>query len=412
MSRILLTLLALLFLIGNVGIMSDAPFIPPSKTYLEEQFSYKLFYYRQHPQVDYLIMGNSRSKPLDPATLAQTLAEKMHQPTPVVHSLSVGGGYFPFYATVMNQLIVDHPPKNLILAISPRDFAYRHRLANSIRNKLYSSSGYTLQQIAYASMFQWLESKSADFLAATMPLLYYRNRGLGLLFPTSVRSWAQPQREAHQTFWQKSVWNTIENLESAEQILPANLESWLQRIRSYPKRIESLIHWSPTPGVETDSMGGILQPPPLSPEEENKRIQSLAEKWEPLRKSVEEERLNPACPQEFPLENQLGKTIQRRFLAAMQEREIGVYFVIVPALRLEGCENSLAINHEWMNQLAMLQAEFSNVRGIIDMNHAFKHAYTDISHYVDAGEHLTFATGRKVTRQLGEAMATMHLEGP
>ncbi|MBF0164933.1 MAG: hypothetical protein HQM01_10605, partial [Magnetococcales bacterium] len=339
-------LLGLLFLAGNLAIQSDEPFIPPSRMFLDPEFSYKWHHYTQRPQVDYLILGNSRSKPLDPNTLAQELSQPGKPPV-TVHSLSVGGGYFPFYHELMNRLGADHPPKTLILSVSPRDFKWRHRLANSVREQLLNSSGHALRVIQYAAFFRWLEAKSADSIAATMPLLYYRQRVLALLVPDALRAWSQPRWESKQSYWQQATWKTVQNLETPNSFLPHGPEAWLRRLRGYPERLAALVDWQPPAGQLVDSVGALL-PAPLSPDEERQRAELKSQQWRDQQPIWEQTRLDPGCQQTFVLEDQRGQTLQRQFLAALQARGIRLFFVIVPAVRLEGCENNRVVQRQWL----------------------------------------------------------------
>lgn len=396
-------LLALLFLAGNLAILSDEPFIPPSRMFLDPEFSYKYHHYTQRPQVDHLILGNSRSKPLDPTTLSQSLSQPGKPPV-TVHSLAVGGGYFPFYHELMNRLIADRPPKTLILSVSPRDFKLRHRLANSIREQLLNSSGHALRVIQYAAFFRWLEAKSADALAATMPLLYYRQRVLALLIPDSLRTWSQPRWGSQQTYWQQAAWKTIQNLETPQSFLPEGPEAWLRRLRGYPERLSALVDWQPPADALVDSFGGLLPAPPPSPDAETHRAALKDKQWRDQQPIWEQARLDPDCQREFVLEDQRGQTLQRQFLADLQARGTRLFFVIVPAVRLEGCENNLVVQRQWLEQMAILRAEFPNLRGIIDLNRNFTHAYRNPESYGDVGEHLTLEAGRRVTRELAEAL--------
>ncbi|MBF0214920.1 MAG: hypothetical protein HQM00_15390 [Magnetococcales bacterium] len=403
MSRIRIGMLIFFFGLGNLLVISREPFIPPSKFYMDDDFSYRLFHYRNRSPIDYLIIGNSRSKPLDPSVLQTILQEDGRQPV-IVHSLSVGGGYFPFYQILMEQLIADRPPRTLLLSVSPRDFRKGYQKAYAIRDDLFNSSGYVLERLNYSSFFKWLEAKSTDFLAAAFPLLYYRNRIFSLLFPNSVHKWAQPKLDQEQTFLQKTVWNSIKNLPLPEDVLPMDGNDWIRRFQSYPQRIAALFDWTPTMDNgkmlsenRSKEIRGTLQ-------ESTNPLTLREEQWRQYQPTLEMFRQDPACLSEFILEDQREETIQKQFLTDLQHRGIDVYFLIMPAMRLEGCENNIKVNQEWIKQMQFLQNQFPNILGIIDLNKLFRHSFSRIVDYGDQGEHLSVEAGVKVTRQLGEAL--------
>lgn len=401
--RILLVFLFLLTPL-NLMVMSDDDFIPPSQMYLNKLFSYRLANYRDRGQVDFLLMGNSRTKPLNPATLEKYLGKQLHQSV-TVHSLAVGGGYFPFYQLVFDALIADKPPKNLILAVSPRDFMRRHPRVNSIRNQLVGTSGYSLSQLPYAQPFGWLEAATADALATFFPILYYRNRGLSLLLPSKLHTWAKPKLGETQSALQKSTWKFLKNITPRDQIAPKNFSDYLDRASRFPE--SALVLYSgqlDRKAAPVDLWGGnlLLKIPGLERQEKLDRIQMA---WdEKIQAKTAAYRQGKGCKDVELFSSSDDDTLPVRFLTTLQTLETNIYFLIVPAMNLEGCENSLAIHEQLVKNLEKLTERFSHVKKVINLNNFFQHSYMDLKHYNDVGEHLTAKAGQQVTIELGQKL--------
>ena len=391
-----------LFLALNVAFIAPGSFIPPAKFFLNERFSYKLHSYRALPTVDLLIMGNSRADCcLDPHIFAKILSKSWNRDSVSVHSLTTGGGYFPFYSELLTNILQDQPPKRLLLSISPRDFNQREGRSTKVQNRLLATSGYTLNAIPYAGLFHWLEGRLADSLAATFPFLYYRSRTLAALIPDALASWARPQRGNKKQFWRRSVWQAIGNLPLKESILPENMDEFQRRLASYPKRLKTLGGRQPDNNKIVDSNGWWQVPERIS--------QPLAKRqaaWNDFgyQEKRQKMRHGKLCEREFKLDER-PEALHHPLLQYLEEKKVTVFLAQLPALWLEGCENNYAANEQLQKYLPKLKERYKNIAGIFDLNHNFAHSRLDLKHYTDLGEHMNRATGAEVSQELGRLIA-------
>ncbi len=280
----------------------------------------------------------------------------------------------------------------------------RHPRVNSIRNQLIGTSGYSLSQLPYAQPFRWLEAATADVLATFFPILYYRNRGLSLLLPSELHTWAKPKLGETQSFLQKSTWQFLKNIPPRDQIAPKNFSDYLERASRFPDN--ALVLYSGQldhKASPVDSWGGVLWPK-ISNLERQEKLERIQMVWsEKIQASTAAYRQGKGCENVEMFSNG-DDTLPARFLTTLQALETNIYFLIVPAMNLEGCENSLAIHEQLVRNLEELTERFSHVKKVINLNNFFQHSYMNLKHYSDAGEHLTAKAGQQVTIELGQKL--------
>lgn len=391
-----------LFLGVNAAVIPSDPFIPPSRFFLNETFTYKLARYKEKESVDLVIMGNSRVDCcIDPGVMAATLEKSWKRPV-TVQTLTTGGGYFPFYNEVLTRLLRDQPPKRLLLGLNPRDFNRNEGRVTKVLNRLQRSSGHILDAIPYASFFHWLEGRLADSLAAAFPVLYYRSRTLAGLIPEPLAAWARPRYDEEPGFWKQSIWNALTNLPMQEQVFPRDGADYLARLKSYPGRLGTLTGWRPPKWVIVDERGWWVDEDPGR----HFPLEELQAVWD--RQEAEgmhaHFRDGAYCDKTYQL-NDGPDALHRSLFRYLDRLGVEVWLALGPAKWLEGCENNRRVNAQLQAHLQTLKEEHASIRGIIDLNNDFDHPWLDMTHYNDHGEHMMRAPGAEVSRIYAERIA-------
>lgn len=396
----------MVLLLGGFSLFlaAGASRVPPSAWFLNEEFSARLWEYRHKPQQDYLILGNSRSMDgIDPNTLAKTLSGAKGGPVSV-HSLGVGGGFFPFYYEQVTGLIPDRLPKTVILGVSPRDFSRHDYRKNKVRDLLLKSSGYRLMREPYIRPVAWLEGWLTDLLAGLFPALQYRTRVAENLFefkplPTGVAGLSELTGlllPSGATYPSLREWSSGELAKTSVAGLLAD----------YRARLKTIWGARPAFGGEVDNNGWTCRG--RTTEEHRARAKAKHRDW--LAGDHRKFRFSERCPQTYGLETRPGSA-QRRFFDYLAERGVKLVLVLMPALKLEACENSQAVNVILKEYLETLPRDYPNILGTIDLNNNFNHPYSDPALYKDL-EHLNCDGAALVSAVLGQRIRELESRKP
>ncbi len=400
-----LKITALLILVWGLSLLvmpADQGVVPPSRFFINSGFSQRYATFLAKPRQDYVFLGNSRALAgLMPSAFAHTLSRLEGRPVRA-HSLAVEGGFFPVYYEIVKTLMAGRLPCNLVVGIGPRDFNLYEYRQNKVRNLLVASSGYRLLGLPYASPSRWLEGHIADFMSALLPAMVYRSQVIAALveFP-QITLWDPPPGQAPR------IWHLAASFLLPELSLPVPRPGWWRqfgpsglgnKLRAYFLRWRNLRRWQPWTG---DIMGpdGFRVCRRVSAAERRQRSARVRSLWRRRRKR-EGRRFHQGeyCLRRFSLGGRPG-SYSWRFLDYLQEQGVGVYFVLLPALELEGCENHPRVQAQVMDYLRGLRRRFPNIRGVIDLNRGFRHRFYD-PRWFDDLEHLNCAGAREVSREL------------
>jgi hypothetical protein len=385
----------------NLFLMPIEEFIPPSQKILNDVFAYKYWYYEHKPQQDYLIMGNSRThKGVNPDVFAQQMSKQSNNQVSA-HSLSTGGGYFPFYHEVLTFLIKDHLPKNLILGVSPRDFNVLENRNNKVKNILQRSSGYQLKRIPYKDPFNSLEKYLTNLHSVILPALYYKTHLESLIFNTQSYDLTDSQSKLG---WLANRWfRQLQTMVPIHLKIPQADLSLSKRLKVYFDRFVYAFDWEPTKKHLANENGALM----WFYEKETEaqlllKTMELQKEWEALRaEHGDRYRTSDYCKTHLQLDNR-NTTLHMDLFRFLERKGVQVYLVLIPALYLEGCENNYAFNEQLITYLNTLKEQFPNIQEVIDLNQNFNHQFMDISHYEDVGEHLNQKSSTKVSEMIAD----------
>ncbi|OFZ51914.1 MAG: hypothetical protein A2381_01260 [Bdellovibrionales bacterium RIFOXYB1_FULL_37_110] len=358
--------------------------ICPSDFYVNNVVSAGVWHYRHSSPVDFLILGNSRAKDsLDPDIIEQVLNRDKEE-TINVQTISVGGGFFPFYYEFLNSVIRNNLPKSLILSISPRDFNKKEDRVQKVSNYLINSYGYKLDHKPYNVFFKLIEKKLTNIFAALFPLFFYETSLKNIFFTRK-----SDLHFLHQQYGLNKY--IVSNLEYLITLIPTYHFKFekplLHYIDFYFKGILNSIHPS-IPEKESVRPDGFQIFPPVTSNELAKNTYENQIKWKSLLNSgtVTKYRNSPDCDSAIQLDTNENSQIIKTF-DLLQENKVSIYIVQLPAIWLEGCENNLKFGKALSNYLITLKARYPNIISIIDLNKNFHHNFTDFSIYSDL-EHL------------------------
>lgn len=396
---ILISIIGLIFWLNILTIPDDREFIPPEHYYLSDLFSYKLWHYRNQPAPDILLMGNSRSNSgLDPAVIARTLSQKLCAPV-TVGSLSIQGGFFPFYFEVVRTLIADRPPKMLVLGVSPRDFNSLEIRSEEVRIALASTSGHQLDGLPYHEPFLWMEKKFTDLYAAFLPGLYYRTHLKSLFFKNySSKSEGLLDRYQGQLRGMIPMRADWKHLFSSQRLK--------QNFSLYLTSIAFFFHWRPDPTKHVEPNGSLIIPAESQPQRQERLI-AQQEEFARFRKDERQLRHGDVSAAAKLADSE--SAAHMRFFEFLRQRGVDVYLVLLPAIKMEGYENNITFNTQLTTYLRSLPSRFSNIKGVIDINNAFQHPFMQFDYYSDL-EHLSPKGADLVSEQVGQNLAGF-LEG-
>ena len=388
--------LSVALIAANVVAIEDGAFIPPSQFFGSPEFSYRYYWYRQRPQVDAIILGNSRTRSgIDPSALSEALSTRLGQPV-IVQSLAAAGGYFPFYRDVVEEALRGRRVKAVVLGLSPRDLNLNHPQTEAVREKLVASSGYKLAHVPYFEPFRRLEALIADVTAALMPALANRDRVLSALWPFSSHlapdGWTLVQKILNRDF------ETVRTQRA--DALPRDWQAVRRRLSNYPQRLSSTLNWRPRSGDgNVDEWGSEMSVPPTTPAELEEHTASLEAKWNALQRGqLNEWRFGAACSADFAIDTRPASP-QERFFQLVASYGVSVFIVIPPAISFGNCEDSLAIHQQMVKYLQGVSARYSNVKTVIDLNHGFRHDFMSFGYFSDL-EHMNRKGAAVVSRQL------------
>jgi len=387
----------------NVAMMPPGRFIPPSRFFVNSDFTYKYDFLLRRGRIDYLVLGNSRTRAaIDPAVFADSLGKTFDRDISA-HTLAVGGGYFPFYNAVVRDLIPDNMPRAIVLGVSPRDFNQKESRRFKVFNAMRKSSGFRLGNTPYAEPARSVEQKLADLTAALLPAVYYRENSLRMIVPEWLLNSVRPSLGVTQSAFKSHLWQQLAFATKDEPIFPQSSDEAFDRLLSFPQRFRLGLNWSAEHQGEIDANGFEVRE--LEPEAaRNERTALLKKKWQTMNSdgTVRKYRRSDFCDPYIGLDTGPGSA-HRAFLDFVTGQSIPVYLVFLPAIWLEDCENNVAFNQQILGHLRDLEKEYDGSLRVIDLNNAFEHNFKDEGFYSDLEhfrrEYIEEVTGR-VTLQI------------
>ncbi len=387
---------------------TDQGVVPPSRFFINAGFSQRYASFLKKPRQDYVFLGNSRALAgLEPASFSRTLSQLEGRPVRA-HSLAVEGGFFPVYYEIVKTLMAGRLSRNLVVGIGPRDFNRHEYRKERVRDLLVGSSGYRLLSLPYASPSRWLEGHAADLMSALLPALVYRSQIME--YYLNWRTLKLGEAPAGQA---PSKLTTLASFILTEVKLPllkplafaSPRESLKEKLYAYFRRWRNLWRWRPW---ACDIMGpdGFRVCRRVSAAERRRRSARVRQMWR-RRRDKEGDRFHGGdyCRRRFSLDSRPG-SYAWRLLEYLHERGVGVYFVLLPALELEGCENHPRVQGQVMEYLRGLRRRFPNIRGVIDLNRNFQHPFYD-PRWFDDLEHLNCPGARAVSRELARKIHSL-----
>jgi hypothetical protein len=380
----------------NVVAIEDDAFIPPSRFFVSPEFSHRHYWYQQRPQIDAIVLGNSRTRSgIDPRVLSETLSSGLGEPV-IVQSLASAGGFFPFYRTVIENVLRERRIKAVILGLSPRDLSFYDTRTETVHQKLVASSGYKLAHVPYFEPFRRLEAGIADLTAALVPALVKRNRVISALWPSSLQ--LPPEG------WpllSEILGRDFENMQAdGADALPRDWDTVRRRLSGYPQRLPAMFNWRPRPGDESvDEWGSETSASPKTTTELQNHIASLEARWDAIRRGpLNAWRHDAACSASFLIDPRPGSP-QELFFQLLASQGVAVFIVIPPAISFGSCEDSLAINQQMLAYLQGVSERYANVRTVIDLNNGFRHDFMSLAYFSDL-EHMNRTGAARVSQAL------------
>ena len=311
-------------------------FVPPSRLFLNARFARKYELYMETPKPDVLILGNSRSM----AALLPQVIEAEASLT--VRSLAAGGGFFPFYRTVLTELIPDNLPRTLVLCLSPRDLQRDYRRYET-RLALVRSSAYQLRKTPYSEPFHTVEQTLGDLHALVLPAFYYKTELLDRLRNRDLSGlWEFPMRSSQ-----------------------------------YFVRFEDFLRWHTQPLSLSELHNRFEEITPLLSREKKQEI------YEKNFRGYRDRSLREVVLWDDPLAD------PERTMAFLASRDVRVIIAVLPAVMMEGSENNREFYTRFVKHLEHWRLKYSNVAAVLDINNKNDHAYMDPDLYTDL-EHMTY----------------------
>ncbi len=397
----------MLVLSANLLLMpveSSHEYVPPSKMFLEPSFAYRLFTYRTSTPADLVIAGNSRTGAgLDPDILAKDLDPAGGYRA---HNLAVGGGFFPFYELLFTELLEDDLPPRVILGISPRDFNRLDPRHPEVARALQASTGYQLERSPYFPPTRVMEGFLTDLHATLLPGFFYRSQWAG-------EETLPPSRFTRPKWMPWNLWSALDQYdrEFRQNVRirlpgPVSRDGTTGRLGGYLGRFGALFGWRPPEGfLDLTRAGGsavLLEPAEVS----RARRERLDKEWaEYQRLRAPGERFGSECVGRAELDDGPDNG-HDRLLDYFDEQGTDLVVVLLPAMVLEGCENSLAFNHAVKGLLRRLQLHHRSLSAVIDINGDFDHQYMRPDLYSDL-EHLTPEGARLVSVDVAERLRAL-----